>query len=611
MEKTHSEVSEKLGCSDGSKVPNIAEEAYENLLGSMKPVEELILIAPMQVPEPFFDPEVAQKSGYFNYPPVGLLYIAAVARKIKPNIEIHLLDLNFEMLKNANKNSGSFSYGFWENRLLEVIKNCKNPLIGISCMFDVNKETFVEISQFIHDHFPGAPLIGGGVQATYDYKELLSEHGFNMVFRKESEEQFSVFLANLLLDNGSAKPCGVAFSYEGEIHTLGEPSGEVPVDIDIRDVYSLIPIEDYYNYGGLAVFSRYNGKEKPFATVLTNRGCRAYCTFCTVRDFNGKGVRARDVESVIDELKFLREKGVKQIDWLDDDLLWDRSRTLHLLKRMTEELPDMEWISNNGLIAAAIDEDLMEWMVRSGLKALKVGIESGNDSMLKKIKKPTSKRKLMMASALFRKFPTVFYSGNFIVGFPEETFGEMMDSYTFARTLKWDWASFYIFQPLVGTEIYSVFKDLGDDLLKLDNANKALNPGRLAERGEFGKNFNKNEKGMAFGRDIFSLPRDLVPDHKQLNEIWFTFNFETNFVNNPNFESGGNVEKLARWFHSIFAGYPHDASMAAALAKCYRLMNDGGNEKKYSQKTEDIINSSDYWKNRLNEFPEILEMAGI
>ena len=58
---------------------------------------------------------------------------------------------------------------------------------------------------------------------------------------------------------------------------------------------------------------------------------------------------------------FLREREPSQERFLilRDDL-WlptklPRQRTLHLLKRMTEEVPDLEWISNNGLIAAAID----------------------------------------------------------------------------------------------------------------------------------------------------------------------------------------------------------------------------------------------------------------
>jgi radical SAM superfamily enzyme YgiQ (UPF0313 family) len=582
-----------------------ATENYYQLLGQFKPLRELILIAPMQVPESVFDISVARKAGYFNYPPVGLLYIASVAKHADPNIQVKVIDLNLEMLENSSNDD--FSYGFWKDRLLKTIQNCQSPCIGISCMFDVNKETFVQISQFIKQEFPSVPLLAGGVQATYDYEELLSECGFDMIFRKESEEQFSAFIHNINKINQSRQPKGLAFRYKGQVLTLGDPAQETPVEFDIREAYSLIPIEEYHKYGGLAVFSRYNGKEKPFATILSNRGCRAYCTFCTVRDFNGKGIRARSVESVIDELKYLWERGVRQIDWLDDDFLWDRERTLHLLKRMTEEVPDLEWISNNGLIAAVINEEIMEWMVRSGLKAFKVGIESGNDAMLKKILKPTSKRKLMMASELFKKYPEIFCSGNFILGFPDETFGEMMDSFNFARKLDWDWASFYICQPLVGTEMYSIFQDLGDS----KDTNKALNPGRLAQRGEMGIKFNSNANQVLMGREVFNLPPDTVPSRDQLNEIWFTFNLLANFLDNRNYRPGGNIEKLIRWYESIFAGYPHDASMAAALSHGYRLTNQVKTAKTYQKKFEDILSHSAYWKTRVKEFPEILEMADL
>ena len=583
--------------------------AYGNLIGKLRPPQELILIAPMQVPESVFDCETANRQGYFNYPPVGLLYIASVAKQVNPDIRVKIVDLNLELLRKAQEDN--FHYGFWEKYLSDIIESCNFPYIGISCMFDVNKEVFIQISKFLRENFPDTPIIGGGVQATYDYEELLQEGDFDFIFRKESEVQFEIFLNNICKGDLAKKPNGISFIDCDQVYKLGEPIEDNPVGFDIRESYSLIPIEEYYRYGGLAVFSRFNGKNKPFATVLSNRGCRAYCTFCTVRDFNGKGIRARSVDSVIDEIKFLWSKGIRQIDWLDDDFLWDRERTLHLLKRMTEETPDMEWISNNGLIAAAIDEEIMEWMVRSGLKALKVGIESGNNAMLKKIKKPTSKRKLLMASALFKKFPEVFYSGNFIIGFPDETFGEMMDSFNFAKQLGWDWASFYICQPLVGTEMYSMFQDLGVKQIEGEDATKALNPGRLAQRGEFGLSFEKQEDGIFRGRDIYKLPMDIIPSGEQLNEIWFTFNFDINFSGNSHLTAGTELGKTMRWFESILAGYPHDASMAAALAWGYRLMNRLEDSKMYHDKVVDILAKSAYWRRRGEEFPEIFQMAGL
>ena len=113
-------------------------------------------------------------------------------------------------------------------------------------MFDVNKEAFIDISQYIKKEFPNIPILAGGVQATYDYEELLDKHGFDLIFRKESEIQFSNFINNINQKDFSCEPKGIAFIHKQKLITLGEPDQDTPVEFDIRDSYSLIPIEDYY-----------------------------------------------------------------------------------------------------------------------------------------------------------------------------------------------------------------------------------------------------------------------------------------------------------------------------------------------------------------------------
>ena len=81
------------------------------------------------------------------------------------------------------------------------------------------------------------------------------------------------------------------------------------------------------------------------------------------------------------------------------------------------------------------------------------------------------------------------------------------------------------------------------------------------------------------------------------------------FLNNPNFGPKGNLEKITRWFESIYAGYPFDASMAAALAKSYTMMNDRKSSLHYKKRFNKILQESGYWQNRVKEFPEILEMV--
>ncbi len=573
--------------------------------------KQLILVNPQLVPENVFDLATARKRGYYAYPPIGLLYLAAIAKEVNPEIEIRVIDLNYELLRLSH--TDPFDYGSWKELLLNEVRSCDAPYVAVTYMFGSTKSVFVEITKLIRANFPDVPILSGGVQGSYDYQEILENGYCDIVFRKEGELQFKAFLESCKVGKAVSIPWGAAFGYQGQVYPLGtEQPAVIDWDKDIRPYYDLIQIQEYHKYGSLAAFSRYNGEEKSFATVLSNRGCRAQCAFCTVRDFNGYGVRQRSVESVIEEIKFLvREKGIQQIDWLDDDLLFNPDRALEMFKGLAEEVPELEWVCNNGLIAVAITEEIMYWMVKSGMKAFKVGIESGNDEVLKQIKKPTTKSALRKKGNLFKQYPEVLVSGNFIIGFAGETFGQMMDTYNFAAELAWDWASFYICQPLKGTEMFSAFQELGDDRCGEEGYNKTLNPGRAQQLGEFGHNFINPENSILCGRNIFKLPYDLIPSKEQLREIWFTFNFVANFVENPNFQPGGNVAKIVKWFESILAGYPSDASMYAGLIKGYKMLGNAEKASYYQEKFTQILSKSNYWQKRIQEFPEILEFAEV
>ncbi len=583
---------------------------YKRFIDSLevKAPKELILINPPLVPEDAFDAQIARNRGYYAFPPNGLLYLCAVAREVNPNIKLKVIDLNYELLKRAQLDG--FHYRCWEQILEDALKDCEAPHVAVTCMFGATKVGFLDVAKWLRAKHPHIPILSGGVQATYDWEELLDAGLCDILFRREGELQFKAFLESCY--GKDVVPKGPAFRLEGHNYEMGNASGDAPVEWDIRPYYNLINVGDYYKYGSLAAFSRYNGADKPFATVLSRRGCRARCTFCTVRDFNGFGVRARPYQSVIDEIKYLvREKGIKQIDWLDDDLLFG-PEVIELFKGLSEQVPELEWISNNGLIANAISDDVMHWMVQSGMKAFKIGIETGNDEMLHAVKKPTTKVKLRIKRMLFKKYPEVLVSANFIIGFPHETYQQMLDTYNFACELKWDWSSFYICQPLKGTEMFSVWQSMGDERCEVESYDKTLNPGRAAARGEFGYKFKPGEeRKILSGREIFQLDPKVVPDSEQLKEIWFTFNMIGNFLENPNFAPGGNPAKIVRWFESIAHAYPYDASMTAALARGYRLLGDEKNFQLNQNKFKTIYAESAYWRRRCVEFPELLTFAEV
>lgn len=586
--------------------------AIDKLIVKMKKraPKELILIQPPLVPEQFFDVSVARRCGYYNFPPAGLLYLAAAAHEVDPDIQITLIDLNHKLLEAAAQEE--FDYGVWKSWVADVIQSCEAPLVGVTFMFGTTKPCFVDVCTFIRDQFPDIPLLTGGVQATFDYKEILRDGLVDFVALKEGEGQLQALLRSLIAGRAVEMPLGSATILDDEVVELGTAIPNARQSWNVNPYYDLIDIGNYYKYGGLGAFSRFVGADKSYATVLSRRGCRARCTFCTVRNFNGLGIRLRDNQDVIDEVKYLVEKkGIDYIDWLDDDLLYDREKVIDLFKGLAEQVPGLQWTASNGLIGIAIDDEVMEWMVRSGLQAYKIGIESGNDRMLTLIKKPTTKLKLRQRKAIFSRYPHVLFSGNFIIGFPNESFAQMLDTYNFAIELESDWASFYICQPLKGTDMFSAFQSLGDDRCEEERYDKTINPGRSAERGEFGYAFNEDRTPVLTGWDVFDLSRDAIPSHEQQKEIWFSFNFVANFLDNPNFKEGRSVEKITRWLLAIHDGYPYDASMAAALSHCYQLLGDFDARSRYRERFLQLTQNSTYWQKRCHQFPEMFVLAGV
>ena len=114
-------------------------------------------------------------------------------------------------------------------------------------------------------------------------------------------------------------------------------------------------------------------KNDRITTILSNRGCRAQCTFA-VRNFNGKKIRTRSIQSIIDELLFLRDyQDIKHVMWLDDDLLYNTGRTIELFNEMVKQNVEITDASN-GVIAASVTDEIMSAAQESGCLGVVIGM---------------------------------------------------------------------------------------------------------------------------------------------------------------------------------------------------------------------------------------------
>ena len=511
-----------------------------------------LLIQIPQVDPKTIDYKIAKKRGYFAYLPQALFYLAAQLREL--GVESKLLDLNYEVLNAATEDMDPDTA--WKDILGRALDDDDISFTCISFMFEPTRNQLEDIISFIKINYPDIAVLVGGVAASSDPEMVLGRTDADIVFINEGEGPLKAFfetintdsndLYNMVMNDVQGKPISAEKRVGGE------------VNLDIRKEFSKVPYERYCKVGSLNNFSRISGLDTPYATVISRRGCRARCTFCSVRNFNGMHVRARPSINVVDEMEFLSiHFGVTHFEWLDDDLLYDEVAIIKLFNEIALRLPNITWAANNGVIARFISPEIMEAMDRSGCIGFGVGLESGSPEILKKVKKPITIKKFDEFCDLSRSYPSIWKIVFLILGLPDERFRHMLESYGVARRCDLDWVSYFLYQPLKNTEAYVSYAIMDDETEDLDEAIRTrsttmnFNPNRSSMNP-----VNESDKVYS-GYGVFDLDAETIPSKDQVREIYFTFNYVTNFLRHPALYSDSTVRirNAISWFEALSEAY--------------------------------------------------------
>jgi len=192
----------------------------------------------------------------------------------------------------------------------------------------------------------------------------------------------------------------------------------------------------------------------PIAPVLMTRGCPSRCSFCGANLINGRRIRKRSAENIMQELRLLTSQfGVKEIQFFDSNCAHREGPLREICKRIISEKIDITWSAPNGIRIDSIDEELAALMKTSGCFQVSVGIESGSERILKQIKKGISIDMVKERVKVLRD-AGIEVTGFFVIGFPGETIREIEQTISFAAELPLTAVSFSILTPLPGTDIY-------------------------------------------------------------------------------------------------------------------------------------------------------------
>jgi hypothetical protein len=148
---------------------NLSSQNVEDIrkIYNNKKIKKILLIQPPDTNLSNFNYAAGKRTRLYNYPPYGLGILAAQIRKL--NLEVDILNLNFEILKKcvSSKNEKEFKFNdIWKYELKKKLDNFSPCFVGITSMFSQSHDILCEISEYIN-HYSSNILQGaGGVHVT-------------------------------------------------------------------------------------------------------------------------------------------------------------------------------------------------------------------------------------------------------------------------------------------------------------------------------------------------------------------------------------------------------------------------------------------------------------
>jgi radical SAM superfamily enzyme YgiQ (UPF0313 family) len=581
-----------------------------DVFSEVMPCRRVLLIKPPSVTESEFKLALARHRRYYNYPPYGLGILCAHLKE--RSYVVKLLDLNMDVLDAAQQSQLPFDSAeeireCWQQRLRETLGAFQPDVVGISCTFTISQAMLIQVAEYVKQFNCQLPVVAGGVHVTVVPDVVLRE--------SESIDFVSLYDGDLsfcdLLDvvNGridAHELSQVATRIQGQIVCIEDKRIPRESQINVSPDYDDLPIGCYRSVGEVGAFRYWLPSEVKGSVVLSNRGCRGRCAFCTVWKFNGKHVRCRSVTSVVDEIEDLQTRyGIQHITWLDDDLFYDSKRAIRLFQEITKRKLDISWDASNGVITSAVAAcpELIEAAVESGCVGMLFGIESGNPAILRQMRKPSTVEDSLRVGEIMKRYPRVFSRGFLIIGFPHETLAQIRDTVRIARQMDLDWYTVSLLTPLPSTEVYDTMVKEGT--IGADSSGRVQNLDSLLGFVGYGYNVRhaesrrriESESRASSKQFLFAGHSDYTPSRDDLNDLWLITDYKVNF---EKILGQCNVHKLSK-MQAFLRDVADRMTSAHPLANLFlgvveRKLGNSHLAAQRLRQAKHYLSQSDYWR---------------
>ena len=340
--------------------------------------------------------KAAEKLGI--YPSLALGGLAAWLRE--NGFPVHLIDLHAENILPEEAEDRVRGYG---------------PQIVALTAKTLGWPAVVALARMVRRWVPEALVVVGGPHLSIYPRESLTWDCFDLAVIGDGEDTFLDICERVEDGSGWTDVPGTAVRLaDGEV-VVNPP--RPPVDDLDRYPFTAFDLMPMSRYHCLTVL-------KPFATMVTSRGCPWHCGYCS--QVYSERLRFRSPEAVVEEMAWLVSRwGVREIVMFDETFTIGKQR----MERFAEEVlrRDLKVRFNIRARVDTVDHDVLAALKSAGLRSIHMGVEAGTDRMLKIMNKQTTRADCQRAFRTARKLG-IETRGYFIIGYYDATLHDIEEN---------------------------------------------------------------------------------------------------------------------------------------------------------------------------------------
>jgi len=326
-----------------------------------------------------------------------------------------------------------------------VISDQAPSMVGISCVTG-NYGSAINVAKLVKEIDPNIPVVIGGFHPTIVTEEVLGNKDIDVVVRGEGEHTLT-HLATTMRSQGPLDNIpGISYKVKGKIiHNPDRPQIANLDDLPFPAKHLLLERETY--------------PSRAFGRLFTARGCPYYCIYCAAHALWTRKVRFRSPENVVQEIEQVKKNfGTHHFYFDDDTFTLNERRVIAICDLLIEKDLRISWGCETRV--DHVSPDLSRKMREAGCEYCNIGVESGDEEILKKMRKGVTIEQTRNTRKVL-KDAGIAFNAYFMIGFPWETATEIKRTVALMRELNPERAFYSIVTPYPKTELYKICSSEG------------------------------------------------------------------------------------------------------------------------------------------------------